>query len=93
MDRGDRLSTRITPFRTRHANRCHDEEDLMPMTQKTKFERFAAHTSGATAIEYALIIALMTLIVISGISRLGTSTQSKWNGVAAEVEEVHTRAK
>lgn len=41
--------------------------------------------SGATAIEYALIAALIGISIIAGASSIGKNTNSLWNGVSNAV--------
>jgi pilus assembly protein Flp/PilA len=45
----------------------------------TKFvERFLKDESGATAIEYGLIAALISVVIVSAVSAIGTSLKSKF---------------
>ena len=41
--------------------------------------------SGATAIEYALIAAVVAIALIGGASSIGKNTNSLWNGVSDAV--------
>lgn len=41
--------------------------------------------SGATAIEYALIAAVIAIALIGGASSIGKNTNSLWNGVSDAV--------
>jgi len=41
--------------------------------------------SGATAIEYALIAAVVAIALIGGASSIGKNTNSLWNGVSEAV--------
>jgi len=43
--------------------------------------------SGATAIEYALIAAVIAIAIIGGASSIGKNTNSLWNGVANAVAD------
>ena len=43
--------------------------------------------SAATAVEYALILALITLVILVGISQLGSSNKANWDMVATRVVE------
>lgn len=55
---------------------------------KAVWRKFASLTSdrrGATAVEYGLIMALMTLALIGALSTTGSSTQDKWDGVANSI--------
>jgi pilus assembly protein Flp/PilA len=48
----------------------------------TKFiSRFAQDESGATAIEYGLIAALIAVVIISAVTALGTTIKTKFNAV------------
>ena len=46
---------------------------------------FKTNEAGATAVEYGLIMALMTLAVLGAIALTGASTQDNWEGVAEDV--------
>ena len=52
-------------------------------------KRFQASESGATAIEYGLIMALMALVLIGALSSTGDATQDKWDGVADDIVDAH----
>ena len=45
------------------------------------FARFVKDESGATAIEYGLIAALIAVVIISAVTALGTTIKSKFNAV------------
>jgi pilus assembly protein Flp/PilA len=47
--------------------------------------RFAKDESGATAIEYGLIAALIAVAIIVGAGNLGTSLNAKFEGIAGTV--------
>ena len=52
----------------------------------TKFiSRFAKNESGATAIEYGLIAALIAVAGITAMSAVGTSVSSTFNKVSANL--------
>lgn len=48
--------------------------------------RFIKDESGATAIEYGLIAALIAVALIGGATALGTSLDTKFSGVATEID-------
>lgn len=48
-------------------------------------KRFQFDREGATAIEYGLIMALMTLALIGALASTGKSTGEKWDNVATKV--------
>lgn len=47
--------------------------------------RLAKSRSGATAIEYGLIAALISIVIIAAVTLLGTNVQAKFNSVATGV--------
>ena len=48
--------------------------------------RFAKNESGATAIEYGLIAALIAVIIIGAVSLLGQNAATTFNDVAVAME-------
>ncbi|MBX9709529.1 MAG: Flp family type IVb pilin [Xanthobacteraceae bacterium] len=48
-------------------------------------KRFLRDESGATAIEYALIVAGIALAIISGINGLGTKISTKFTSIATSL--------
>ncbi len=52
----------------------------------TKFaQRFLNDESGATAIEYGLIAALIAVVIISAVSKLGTNLSNKFTRVGTSI--------
>ena len=49
--------------------------------------RFLAETSGATAIEYGLIAALISMAILGGLGATGNSVGDKWNDNASRLIE------
>ena len=47
--------------------------------------RFMADQSGATAIEYGLIVALIGVVIITAVSKVGTNLSAKFNTVATSL--------
>jgi pilus assembly protein Flp/PilA len=47
--------------------------------------RLKLDTRAVTAIEYALIAALIAVVIIGGVSRIGTNMTSTFNKVASEL--------
>ena len=47
--------------------------------------RFVRDQSGATAIEYGLIAALVAVVLITALTTLGTSLSATFNGVAGNL--------
>mgnify|MGYP002404032127 CR=1 FL=1 len=50
------------------------------------FARFAKDESGATAIEYGLIAALIALAITAGASTLGNSISDQFNNIATHLD-------
>ena len=50
------------------------------------FVKFAKNESGATAIEYGLIASLIALIIIGGLTAVGTSLSSTFNTVSGSLK-------
>ena len=51
-------------------------------------KKFLADESGAVAIEYVLIAALIALMIVTGARALGTTLQEKMNSIASRVAEL-----
>jgi pilus assembly protein Flp/PilA len=49
---------------------------------KNLFNRFAKDESGATAIEYGLIAALISVVIITVLTLIGTNLRDKFNNIA-----------
>ncbi len=63
------------------------------MTFKTKaLNKFSRCDSGATAVEYALLMALMALALIGALGSTGSGTQDKWDGVSEDIGDAMTGA-
>ena len=53
----------------------------------TKFvSRFLKNESGATAIEYGLIAALIAVVVIGAVTAIGNNLSGKFNNIANSVK-------
>jgi pilus assembly protein Flp/PilA len=50
-----------------------------------QIDKLARDARGATAIEYGLIVALLVIVIISGVSALGGATGSLWSNMANKV--------
>jgi pilus assembly protein Flp/PilA len=53
---------------------------------KNLFTRFVKNESGATAIEYGLIAALISVVIIGVLTTLGTNLEGKFNEIATQLE-------
>jgi pilus assembly protein Flp/PilA len=49
------------------------------------FSRFARNESGATAVEYGLIVALIAVAIIGAVTGLGTALKDKFTAVSGSV--------
>jgi len=52
----------------------------------TLFNRFVRDESGATAIEYGLIAALIAVVVIGAVTAVGTKLSTTFNTVSGSVK-------
>jgi pilus assembly protein Flp/PilA len=50
------------------------------------FVKFIRNESGATAIEYGLIAALIAVVIIGGVSAVGSSLSSTFNSVSGSLK-------
>ena len=48
--------------------------------------RFAKDESGATAIEYGLIAALISVVIIGVLTTIGTNLEAKFNEIANQLD-------
>ena len=48
--------------------------------------RFANDESGATAIEYGLIAALIAVVIIGAVTTLGTTLSAKFDAIATAIK-------
>lgn len=55
-------------------------------TLRLVLKRFAADTSGATAIEYAMIAAGVGAVIAASIYSLGTQMQTKYNTIGNAIQ-------
>jgi len=51
------------------------------------FSRFVRDESGATAIEYGLIAALIAVVIITGLSVIGTQLSAKLETIGDELKK------
>lgn len=49
--------------------------------------------SGATAVEYGLILALIFLALVSAVENVGTEINSTWNNVSSKVSDSSDKAR
>ena len=53
---------------------------------KTLFKNFANDESGATAIEYGLIAALISVVIIGTLTSLGSDLKSKFSAIDTAIK-------
>ena len=51
-----------------------------------KFASFVRDESGATAIEYGLIAALISVVIIGVLATIGTNLSAKFNQIAVQLQ-------
>ncbi|MCJ2039576.1 Flp family type IVb pilin [Methylobacterium sp. E-041] len=52
---------------------------------KTMFKNFASDESGATAIEYGMIAALVAVVIIGALTTMGSKLKNTFNGVSNQL--------
>lgn len=52
----------------------------------TLFHRFLRDESGATAIEYGLIAALISIVILGSVQLIGTRLKGKFSSVASSLQ-------
>ncbi|MEZ5939448.1 MAG: Flp family type IVb pilin [Hyphomonadaceae bacterium] len=57
------------------------------MAGKRTFRSFREDRSGATAIEYGLIAALIGVVIVGGIGSLGTATSGSFDNTKSSIED------
>jgi pilus assembly protein Flp/PilA len=50
-----------------------------------RIKNFFKDESGATAVEYGLMVALIAVVIIAAVTNLGTAVNSKFNEAAATI--------
>jgi pilus assembly protein Flp/PilA len=53
--------------------------------EKNAFAQFLKNDSGATAIEYGLLAAILAVGIIVGTTGIGSVVTNMWNGVSTDV--------
>ena len=53
---------------------------------RNTFREFCKDESGATAIEYGLIAALIAVVIITGVTAVGTSLSTTFNTVSGSLK-------
>jgi pilus assembly protein Flp/PilA len=53
---------------------------------KTLFQNFCRNESGATAIEYGLIAALIAVVIITGVTAVGTKLSTTFTSLSTSLK-------
>ncbi|MEM5398416.1 Flp family type IVb pilin, partial [Staphylococcus gallinarum] len=61
------------------------ERDVRDMAMLQFFGRFFEDENGATAIEYGLIVALIAVVIISGVTTVGSNMKTKFTSVGTSI--------
>ena len=56
----------------------------------TKFARFLKDESGATAIEYGLIVALIAVVIIAAVTAIGTTLNTTFDTIDTKLADANT---
>ena len=59
---------------------------IMHQSIKSKFTKFIADESGPTAVEYAVLLALILALCITAIGTLGTASFDMWSGNSGDID-------
>jgi len=58
----------------------------MENTVRSLIKKFVANESGATAIEYGLIAALIAVVIITGVTAVGTSLSTTFTSISGSLK-------
>ncbi|MEZ5841261.1 MAG: Flp family type IVb pilin [Hyphomicrobiales bacterium] len=58
---------------------------------KNLVARFAKDESGATAIEYGLIAAGISVVIIGGVKALGSTLSTKFKGISTDISNFKSK--
>lgn len=78
------MATRAAYNGTNPATSQWSTDEMLEPSMKS-FARFLKDESGATSIEYSLIAALIGVVIITAVTKLGTSLSTKFNTIANSV--------
>jgi pilus assembly protein Flp/PilA len=68
-----------------HEPLLKDRANWEPRQMRTLFKNFASDNSGATSIEYGLIASLVALVIIAGVTNVGTKLTGTFNKVSSNL--------
>ncbi len=55
-----------------------------------KVQRFLKSEDGPTAVEYAIMLALIVIVCLTAIQAVGTNAQSAFNDIATDINSART---
>lgn len=58
----------------------------------TKVQRFLKSEDGPTAVEYAIMLALIVIVCLTAIQAIGTNASAAFNDIAADLNSARTGA-
>lgn len=56
----------------------------------TKVQRFLKSEDGPTAVEYAIMLALIVIVCLTAIQAIGTNAASAFNDIATDLNDART---
>ncbi len=59
-------------------------------TLASKVHRFLVSEDGPTAVEYAVMLALIVIVCLTAITAIGENANTTFNGIATKIEESNT---
>jgi pilus assembly protein Flp/PilA len=62
------------------------KDDLRGLPMRSLVVRFANDHTGATAIEYALIAAGISIVIVAAVNSIGTSLNSTFSSVSSQLK-------
>jgi pilus assembly protein Flp/PilA len=77
------------PFRLAPDRRSPSVEDRMKFLA-TKVQRFLVSEEGPTAVEYAVMLALIVIVCLTAIQAIGTNANSTFNSIANALSSTGT---
>jgi pilus assembly protein Flp/PilA len=57
------------------------------LQMRSIISRFLADRSGATAVEYGILVAVLSLTIVAGVENAGNSLQNMWGRIASSLDE------
>ena len=56
----------------------------------TKVQKFLKSEDGPTAVEYAVMLALIVVVCLTAISAIGTNARATFNGISTRISTANT---